>query len=124
MEIKMKHKKDVADVIMHIAAFGDTDDPSTAEILEGLQEYVKSQKWDVIHNKLLGVDVPYFEIEGIDAGFAYLDVKNGRKELSSRVENGEKISIEMTGYLNALSSGDDGESIEFETVVEDCNIIE
>lgn len=58
----------------------------------------------------------------LNCNFAIVDVKKGRKTLLRLVEKGEKIPVTITGHICSQHSRDDGESIEFEIIVDHAEI--
>jgi len=58
----------------------------------------------------------------LQSGFALLDVKHGRKALAKAIERGEKFQVTITGTIESQWGHDDGESIEFEVLVDKVEV--
>lgn len=61
----------------------------------------------------------------IKSAHAVLDVTEGRSKLARRVESGERVRVQITGYIEGDGSigQDDGTSIEFTVVVDSAREI-
>lgn len=62
-----------------------------------------------------------WSVPAIKAGFAFLDVKSGRKSLEKLTQEA-RIPVTIKGYINCPNSHDDGVSMEFEVEVENLTL--
>lgn len=61
------------------------------------------------------------KVPNIKSGFAFLDVKSGRKTLE-KITNSHRVPVTIKGFINCPSNGDDGTSIEFEVEVDSVKL--